>query len=455
MAVSARTRVTSELVEDLPSFIGVLAELADRLISATATGKHQDPGLRAWRRKISSFLDKNSTSLIQSFTHWLEHTNKVYIFALFGTLLEMSPAMVAEMEQSSALDLIFHGAGCMAFVVQRVMGTTRSRNRFRECFALGAQQRYDNICRLLSMASRANKDIQDGTLHDTYRLAYFGNTLHLLLPPDSGPVSPAITSIFNKMPQAPNGWSLFDTYFSVADRCSNPMRHCASNQSDSPKESFSVTIKLKVKRGDRILACSNCKCQREGWKDGNTPHRDICPILAKVYQVHQAKQIETPEQFEMMYTSAGISTAEVERAVGYVVQMMECFSHYIYTEIPKIQATLLVWTIDSVLDKLYRWDHQDNDGIGKPEHHTLNERWHRLPSEGAGIRHKLDNEEPSRTKPTKKEKLEVELPALELKLRRSRSGDADDLKYLNFMTMKQQAFNLTSNRGISIYTRSR
>ncbi|KAJ7761710.1 hypothetical protein B0H16DRAFT_1455913 [Mycena metata] len=333
-----------EPVVDLPSFIDVLSEFSDRLLSSSM-GAHQNPGVRAWRRKISNFLDKNSTALICSFAYWLQKTQKVYTFALFGTLLEMSPKLVAAMEQSGAvrrafderfhalvtaeyisdaaahparpwscLDLIFHGAGCMGLVIQRTMSTTSSFSRFRACF---------------------EADIQDGTMHDMFRLAHFGAHLYKLLNPASGPLSHLITAILDQAPMAPNGWTLFDTYFSVTNLCSNPARHCVTGESDSPKD-FTVGFKLKVKRGDRMPACSNCKasrfcskiCQKDSWKGGKTPHRDVCATLADIFKVHQKSSQETgnPKGIETLYSDAGISAEEVGKAVGYVIHMMKCFS---------------------------------------------------------------------------------------------------------------------------------
>ncbi|KAJ7023284.1 hypothetical protein C8F04DRAFT_1134968 [Mycena alexandri] len=368
-----QTRISQgggEPVVDLPSFIDVLSEFSDRLLSLPM-GKHKNPGVRAWRRKISNFLDRNAPALIRSFAYWLQKTPKVYTFAFFGTLLEMSPKMVDAMEQSSTvrrafderfhalvaaeyisdaathpahpwsrLDLIFHGAGCMGLVIQMTMSTTSSFPRFRACFEAGAQERYDDICRLLSMSSRTRPDIQDGTMHDMLRLAHFGAHLHKLLdPPESGPLSRLITAILDQVPAAPNGWGLFDTYFAVTNLCSNPARHCVAGESDFPKDTFTLRVKLKFKRGDRMPACSNCKasrfcskiCQKDSWKGGKTPHRDVCATLADIFKVHQkfSKGTGKPKDAEKLYSDAGISAEEVEKALGYVIHMMECFSEYV------------------------------------------------------------------------------------------------------------------------------
>ncbi|KAJ7459587.1 hypothetical protein B0H11DRAFT_2059133 [Mycena galericulata] len=364
------TRITEgERVVDLPSFIDVLSEFSDRLLSSPM-GTHRNPGVRAWRHKISNFLDKNSPVLIRSFAYWLRKTHKVYTFAFFGTLLEMSPKMVDVVEQSGAvrrafderfhalvtaeyisdatthpahpwsrLDLTFHGAGCMAFVIQKTMSTTRSFPRFRACFEAGAQERYDDICHLLSMLSRTRPDIQDGTMHDMHRLAHFGAHMYKLLDQESGPLSHLITAILDKEPMAPNGWSTFDGYFTITNLCSNPARHCVAGDSDSPKDTFSVRIKLNVKRGERMLACSNCKasrfcskiCQKDSWKGGKTPHRDVCATLAEIFKVHQkfSKGTGKPKGIETLYSDAGIPAEEVEKALGYVMYMMECFSEYV------------------------------------------------------------------------------------------------------------------------------
>ncbi|KAJ7878564.1 hypothetical protein B0H14DRAFT_2711476 [Mycena olivaceomarginata] len=352
--VTVHTRISEgkgEAVVDLPSFIDVLSDFADRLL-ASPMGNHKIPGVRAWRRKISNLLDRNSPALIRSFNYWLQKTPKVYTFAFFGTLLELSPKMVEAMEKSGAvrrafderfhalvtaeylsdaanhpaqpwsrLDLTFHGAGCMAFVIQMTMSTTSTFPQFRACFQAGAQERYDDICRLLSMSSKTRPDIQDGTMHDMHRMAHFGAHLYKLLDRESGPLSHIITDIWTKSPRHLMGG------------------HYLTPISPSPIFAAILHVTLKVKRGDRMSACSNCKasrfcsktCQKDSWKGGKTPHRDVCGTLAEIFKVHQKFNEESgkPEGLETLYSDAGISDEQVRKAVKYVIHMMECFSEYV------------------------------------------------------------------------------------------------------------------------------
>ncbi|KAJ7141693.1 hypothetical protein C8R43DRAFT_1017019 [Mycena crocata] len=369
MTVGTRCSAREEVV-DLPSFVDILSELADRLIAATQG--EENAGVRAWRRRISNFVDENSFVLIRSFTHWLQRTNKVYVFALFGTLVELSFKVTEVTEASeevklafekrlhalletestppskptnhsttiySTLDLVFHGAGCLAYAVSQTMFSASSKDRLHACFSSGAQKWYDNVCRLLSLLPKADKGIQDGTVHDKFRLAHFGAKLHTLLPRECGLLSPLITSVINNMPRTPAGWQLFSAYFAAIDRCSNPAYHSPSAQHDSQRDSFAVQINTRVKRGDRINACASCKasrfcskeCQKESWKGGKYPHRSVCPVLAKIHQVHDSSRhtIGRLERMESRYSDAAISTAEVEVALGYVVAMLQGFSDYV------------------------------------------------------------------------------------------------------------------------------
>ncbi|KAJ6529031.1 hypothetical protein DFH09DRAFT_1185452 [Mycena vulgaris] len=340
-----------------------MSSLLDRLISGTSS--RRDPDIRAWHRKIVKLLEDKAPSLIQSFTYWLRCTKKAYLFALFGTVVEISPKMLNVMENSSAtraafderlhalvteeyisdssghsprLDLIFHGAGCIAITFHSEMSWSQSLPRFRACFLSGAEQRYEDICRLLSMTSRADREIQDGTLHDLDRLALFGSDLHRILGGESEPLSPLITNIIEKMPELPNGWMAFDSYFLAADRCSNPLQHSLSGGNAPPKDSFTLSVKSKMKRGEKLLACANCKashfcsrmCQKEAWKGGKIPHRVVCPILAEIWKVHHVKGRKLDrEAFGMLYSDAGISTEEVGRAIKYVIHLLESFSEYV------------------------------------------------------------------------------------------------------------------------------
>ncbi|KAJ7489110.1 hypothetical protein FB451DRAFT_954727, partial [Mycena latifolia] len=84
-----------------------------------------------------------------------------------------------------------------------------------------------------------------------------------------------------------------------------------------------------LKREEKLQACANCKashfcsrmCQKEAWRGGKIPHRVVCPILAKIWKVHQAKEKLDRKTFETSYSDAGISTAEVQRAISYAMQM--------------------------------------------------------------------------------------------------------------------------------------
>ncbi|KAJ7243494.1 hypothetical protein C8J57DRAFT_1243440 [Mycena rebaudengoi] len=188
------------------------------------------------------------------------------------------------------------------------------------------------------MLPKARKRIQDGTEHDKYRLAVFAADLHTLLPPGSGTLSGLVSGIVNEMPQLPNGWPVFRMYFAAADHCSNPIHHRAGGETDSLPGSFRVAVKSKFKRGERMQTCAACNasrfsskmCQKESWKGAKTSHRDVCPILAKIVLVQKDRERTTgkPDGVDRLYFDAGITSKEVEAALGYVLNMMECFSNY-------------------------------------------------------------------------------------------------------------------------------
>jgi hypothetical protein len=136
-------------------------------------------------------VENAAPGLAQSLTYWLGQDDSedpdAQVFELFGTLLEVSPNFMKEVEASQALcsawgerlhklvsaehraktvahssriDLIFHGAGCLAEVAMTkfncVAQSPADAARFRACFSQ-PQIVYDDICRLLSMTSRANQ----------------------------------------------------------------------------------------------------------------------------------------------------------------------------------------------------------------------------------------------------------------------------------------------------------
>ncbi|KAJ7224681.1 DDE superfamily endonuclease-domain-containing protein [Mycena pura] len=290
-------------ITGLGAFVTLLSELTDRLISVTQVSKSGD--VRAWRRRMAHLVEKQGAGLAQSFSNWLspDDSEDAQVFALYGTLLELSPKFMEEVEASEGLrsawvdrmhklvaaeqdqtrsprtDLIFHGAGCIAWVaVTNFNWHTASKSlyepRFRACFPQ-AQLIYDDICDLLSMTSKANESIQNGTLQDVIRMAHFAENIHNLLGPKRGPISPLIAQTIERLPSPPNGWMLltFHPYFHVLDRCSNHLRHSTLDTS-SPKDSFPVAYKDRVSKGDRMLACSGCKashycsreCQTQSWK---------------------------------------------------------------------------------------------------------------------------------------------------------------------------------------------
>ncbi|KAJ7660226.1 hypothetical protein DFH06DRAFT_1194050 [Mycena polygramma] len=355
-------------ITNLGAFITLLSELTDRLISVTQVSSNGD--VRAWRRRMSHLVEKHGPALSQSFANWFgqEDSDDAQIFALFGTVLELCPKFMKEVESSERLrsawvermhklvtaehlakegtspriNLIFHGAGCFAFVAFSSFNCNATPDhrpldldRLRACFPQ-ATSIYDNICQLLTMASKASEQIQSGGLHDITRLAHFGAALHYLL--ESKPaLSPLIKRAIEGIPPPPNGWMLFHGYFHILDRCSNHLRH-STLDTGSTQPSFEVAYTDRVRRGDRMLACSGCKashycsqgCQKASWKAETLPHRKVCSTLKKIFQVHEmgANTSGTPRDGEDMYRDAGISDAEVGEAIHYVLGMMEYLSAY-------------------------------------------------------------------------------------------------------------------------------
>ncbi|KAJ7811895.1 hypothetical protein B0H14DRAFT_2858603 [Mycena olivaceomarginata] len=347
------TRTGSLEITGLGTFVTLLSELTDRVISVTQVSNSGD--VRAWRRRMAHLVEKQGAGLAQSFTNWLgqDDSEDAQVFALYGTLLELSPKFMEAVEASDGLrtawvdrmhklvaaehltktqtrspriDLIFHGAGCIALVAVNTFNClTKSKSlyepRFRACFPQ-AQLIYDDICDLLSMTSKANESIQNGTLQDVVRMAHFAENVHNLLGSKRGPISPLITQAIERLPRPPNG---------------NHLRHSTLDTS-SPKDSFLVAYKDRVSKGERMLACSGCKashycsreCQTQSWKAETMPHRKFCPILKKIFQVHEAwnKSSGVYDTMENAYRAVGLSDAEIGEAVEYVVMLMEHFSEY-------------------------------------------------------------------------------------------------------------------------------
>ncbi|KAJ7655335.1 hypothetical protein B0H17DRAFT_379023 [Mycena rosella] len=364
-------------VRDLDSLVTFFAEATDRIISATEVS---DKGaVRAWRRQLKERVNAQCPALVRSFSHWLTQKTGPRVFALFGTLADLSSwEMMFQVDASDAIrsafasrmhqlvanevldtsgtrswriDLIFHGAGCFAeaamdmfnykqdYVAGRVPSGAKAA-RFRACFEAEAQGMYDDICSLLSMTSRASEEIKSGALLDVIRLAFFGRSLYDVLPPPRKPLSPLIHQGIQDAQKRHThpGWSLFKAYFHIMDRCSNHLRHSSARAASTPAASFQVMYKDRVKPGERLLACSGCKashycskeCQKESWKAKTMAHREFCPIISKIFQVHQGMSRSSggSKDWENMYRAAGITDAEVDKAMSYIVMLMEHFSSY-------------------------------------------------------------------------------------------------------------------------------
>ncbi|KAJ7923320.1 hypothetical protein B0H13DRAFT_1864947 [Mycena leptocephala] len=102
---------------------------------------------------------------------------------------------------------------------------------------------------------------------------------------------------------------------------------------------FEVGYKDRVKRGERMMGCSGCKashycskeCQLESWKAQPMPHRRFCPVLKKIFQVHESLQhtaMSGRTDFSSLYQSSGISTKDIGETIKYVITLMEHFSEY-------------------------------------------------------------------------------------------------------------------------------
>ncbi|KAJ7431071.1 hypothetical protein B0H11DRAFT_2132179 [Mycena galericulata] len=214
--------------------------------------------------------------------------------------------------------------------------------RFRASFSPGAEGVYEDVCRLLPMKSRGGNALKTGAVQDIWALGTFGSHLHSLLGPSRLPMAPVITEAMKEeeVGGPPNGWALFHAYFRNADRCSNHLRHSTLGDTSSTRDTgFLVAVPHRVEQGARLPACTGCQashycskeCQRESWKDKQMPHRDFCPILKRIFQVNE--NIARSSRGEMrntenLYLSAGLSDEEISKAVTYVVQLLEHFSHY-------------------------------------------------------------------------------------------------------------------------------
>ncbi|KAK6988849.1 hypothetical protein R3P38DRAFT_236443 [Favolaschia claudopus] len=357
-------------IDNLAGFITLVAEFTDRLLSVTQVSQKGE--VRAWRRRTAELVEKHSDGLGQSFLIWLKsgRSDDAQIFALFGTMLELEPKLFQQLESSEHLrlawadrfqqliraesssgtqirspriDLIFHGAGCVAKVaiVQLNCRTNAYQKnpaykiRFRACFS-PIQPLYEDICRLLSMMSKAGERVQKGVVGDVLRIGFFGFHLYEFLPSEGLPISPLIIQAMERLPKLPQEWPLFEQYLLIKERCSNHLRH-SDFDPNHPKHDFRYVIKERVEKKDRMRACSGCKasyycskqCQRESWNAETLPHRKICPVLKKILKVHEAsdnKASEPPTQ--NAYEMAGITKAEIGEAFDYVVAMLQHFSSY-------------------------------------------------------------------------------------------------------------------------------
>ncbi|KAK7008461.1 hypothetical protein R3P38DRAFT_3365181 [Favolaschia claudopus] len=359
-------------IDNLASFITLVARFTDRLLSVTQVS--QSGEVRAWRRRTAELVEKHSDGLGQSFLIWLKfgQSGDAQIFALFGTMLELESKLFQQLESSEHLrlawadrfqqlirtesssgtqirspriDLIFHGAGCVAEVALAQLNCRTTayqrkpeyKSRFRACFS-PIQPLYDDICRLLSMMSKAGERVQNGGLEDVLRIGFFGFHLYEFLPSKGLPISPLITQAMERLPNLPQEWLLFAQYLLIKDRCSNHLRHSDFDPSDL-KPNFQYAINERVVKKDRLRACSGCKanyycskqCQRESWNAVTLPHRKICPVLKKIFKVHEAREntaLDSEPTTQNPYEMAGITKAEIGEALDYVMAMLEHFSSY-------------------------------------------------------------------------------------------------------------------------------
>lgn len=70
----------------------------------------------------------------------------------------------------------------------------------------------------------------------------------------------------------------------------------------------------------------------ESWKATPMPHRKFCPILKKIFQVHESAEhtarSSEPSKWHAMYMEAGVSDVDMGEAMKYVVMLLEHFSEY-------------------------------------------------------------------------------------------------------------------------------
>lgn len=370
-------------IGDMASFVEVIADYLDRVIGGGLQSLVKTmPKARSLERKLVAFIRENAKPLAKMMTTWLKHSSSIFVFALFGTMMDFEDnalfsqlqalpeflkafddrlhALVKGGHESQLrsrkedwlrLDLVFHGAGGFAGAFCSSLRMTRQRAMTRSYFLVSAKKRCADICELLSFANRANRYVQGGTVADLPRLAHFAQELcNLTKEPTPSLVSLIISQNMPADDENLGLHHLFNTLICFKDKCYNPTAHTSSENFRS-RQDFTIALRKYTPKGECLQTCSKCKavyycssdCQRQDWKHGTPPHKTLCASLAKMkaIEVNHAHGVglQGLREWEEACRSFDFDLPQ-ERIFQYIYGMLAYFSESVEMDMAKAKLAL-------------------------------------------------------------------------------------------------------------------